>query len=148
MKLLLLILTFAGTTVFAQNDESAVKQAVDRLFQAMKRSDTVLLRQAFTREPLLQTVIDRGTAGVQVVTEPLDSMVALLGRPHAEVYDERIRFDAIRIDGPLATVWAPYRFYLGERFSHCGVDAFQLVKQNGEWRIQYIIDTRRREGCE
>ena len=26
--------------------------------------------------------------------------------------DERIEFEMIKIDGPLASVWAPYKFYL------------------------------------
>jgi hypothetical protein len=83
-----------------------------------------------------------------VETEPLDSFLVAISKPHTEVYDERITFGAVKIDGELAMVWAPYKFYLGEKFSHCGVDSFQLVKINGEWKIQYLIDTRRRQGCE
>jgi hypothetical protein len=64
------------------------------------------------------------------------------------VYDERISFDLVKIDGELASVWTPYKFYAGEKFSHCGVDSYQLVKLNGEWKIQYLIDTRRKQGCE
>jgi len=61
--------------------------------------------------------------------------------------DERIVFETIRIDGPLASVWTPYNFYYEGKFSHCGVNSFQLVKINGEWKIQYLIDTRRKQGC-
>lgn len=33
-------------------------------------------------------------------------------------------------------------------FSHCGIDAFQLFKDDkGEWKITQIVDTRRKEGC-
>jgi len=71
-----------------------------------------------------------------------------IAKPHTEAYDERITFDLVKIDGELAMVWAPYKFYLGEKFSHCGVDAFQLVKINNNWKIQYLIDTRRRQGCD
>jgi hypothetical protein len=69
-------------------------------------------------------------------------------KPHTEIYDERIVFETIKIDGPLASVWTPYKFYVGTTFSHCGVDSYQLVKIEGNWKIQYLIDTRRKDGCE
>ncbi|MDI9365767.1 MAG: hypothetical protein QM541_12505 [Flavobacterium sp.] len=61
--------------------------------------------------------------------------------------DERITFGNVQIDGALANVWAPYQFYYNGNFSHCGVNNFVLVKQNNVWKIQYIIDTRRKQGC-
>jgi hypothetical protein len=64
------------------------------------------------------------------------------------ILDERIRFDVIRIDGALAIVWALYQFYYKGKFSHCGADSFQLVRINGKWKIQYLVDTRRSRGCQ
>ena len=37
---------------------------------------------------------------------------------------------------------------MGKRFSHCGVDAFQLVKTAAGWKIFQLSDTRRKEKCE
>jgi hypothetical protein len=62
--------------------------------------------------------------------------------------DEQIIFESVRIDGPLAMVWAPYKFYFDGKFSHCGVDSFQLVFINAQWKIQYLIDTRRKQPCQ
>lgn len=148
MKHVFLILTIVSTTVLAQNDEAAVKQAVNRLFEGMKKSDTAMIRSAFTANSILQTVIKNKEGKVSIVSEPLDSFLLSISKPHTDIYDERIEFDAIKIDGELAMVWAPYKFYIGDKFSHCGVDAFQLVKVNNEWKIQYLIDTRRRQGCD
>lgn len=148
MKHILIILTFISTTAFAQNEEAAVKQAVSKLFEGMKTSDTVLIRSAFTGSPILQTVVKNREGKTIVLTEPLDSFLVAIGKPHQEIYDEQIRFDQVRIDGELAMVWAPYKFYLGSQFNHCGTDSFQLIKINGEWKIQYLIDTRRKQGCE
>jgi hypothetical protein len=61
--------------------------------------------------------------------------------------DERITFDVVKVDGTLAIAWAPYNFYYKGKFSHCGVDSFQLVRFSDGWKIQYIIDTRRKQGC-
>jgi hypothetical protein len=137
-----------SATAFAQSDEAAIKQVVNQLFEGMRKSDTSLIRSAFASDAVLQTVVKNREGKTQVITEPLDSFLVAISSPHDEVYDERINFDAIKIDGDLAVVWAPYKFYVGEKFSHCGVDSFQLVKLNGEWKIQYLIDTRRRQGCE
>jgi hypothetical protein len=32
-------------------------------------------------------------------------------------------------------VWLPYDLYLDGKWSHCGVDVFTLVRQEGAWRI-------------
>ncbi len=53
----------------------------------------------------------------------------------------------ISIDGKMANVWTPYKFFFKERFSHCGANSFQLLKSEAGWKIIYIIDTRRKEGC-
>ena len=148
MKGLFLILTIASTTCFAQSKDDAVKAPINKLFDGMRRSDTAFIRSAFTGNPVLQTIVKTRAGELKVVTEALDSFLVSIVRPHTQVYDERITFDMIKTDGELAMAWTPYRFYVGETFSHCGVDSFQLVKINGEWKIQYLIDTRRKENCD
>jgi hypothetical protein len=148
MKHIFIILTFISTTAFAQDDEIAVKQVVNKLFEGMRKSDTAMIQSTFSSDPVLQTIRKNKDGKVWIEVEPLDSFLVSVSRPHTEIYDERITFGVVKIDGELAMVWAPYKFYVGEKFSHCGVDSFQLVKINGEWKIQYLIDTRRRQGCE
>ena len=148
MKRLLIILTIISSKAMAQTDESAVKQVINNMFDGMRKMDTGMLRAAFTSTPILQTVVKNKEGKTVVLTEPLDSFIVAISQPHTEVYDERIIFDMIKIDGDLAIAWTPYKFYVGDKFSHCGVDSYQLVKLNGQWKIQYLIDTRRRQGCE
>ena len=148
MRYLFLILTIVAVNAFAQTDEAGAKSAIDNLFSGMKKNDTALIRSAFVANPILQTILRNKEGKVEIMSEPLDSFLLSISHPHTEVYDERITFDAIRIDADLAMVWAPYKFYLGDKFSHCGVDSFQLVKQNGIWKILYLVDTRRRQNCE
>jgi hypothetical protein len=54
----------------------------------------------------------------------------------------------IQIDEDLATVWTPYHFFVNSKLSHCGANAFTLVKIAGKWKIIAIIDTRRKTNCE
>jgi hypothetical protein len=144
---LLLVLTICIQNVNAQNDEAAVKKVINQLFDGMRSTDTAMMRAAFTRQAILQSVGKSREGKTVIETEPLDSFFYFIAKPHKEIYDEQITFDFIKIDGDLATVWTPYKFYIGTKFSHCGVDSYQLVRENGNWKIQYLIDTRRRENC-
>ena len=130
----------------AQTATDSVKQTVNNLFTAMRTSDTTLLRSAFSNGAILQTITN-ASGQTKVRTDQVDAFIQSVGKPHADVYDERIVFERIDVDGDLASVWTPYKFYIGTNFSHCGVNSFQLVRLQGIWKIQYLIDTRRKEPC-
>ena len=143
-----LLILCASFQVQAQSaDEKSVKAVIDRLFAAMRTSDTALLTASFAPNVMMQTIIQKNDGSVVVRTDGVSAFVTSVGKPHPDVYDERITYEAIHIDGNLAAAWTPYQFYIGTKFSHCGVNSFQLVKISGEWKIQYIIDTRRKENC-
>jgi hypothetical protein len=63
------------------------------------------------------------------------------------VWDERIGEVEIKIDDNLATAWMNYAFYVGDTFSHCGVNAFQLAKGEAGWKVIQIADSRRKVAC-
>ncbi|RBQ02332.1 nuclear transport factor 2 family protein [Pedobacter miscanthi] len=142
----LFLLGFATISLAQNNEESAVKEAVNRLFTGMKTGDSVLTRSAFAPNAVMQTIVNKD-GKITVRTELVNDFVKLIGTPHKEVYNERIVFTKILMDGALASVWTDYKFYVGEKFSHCGVNSFQLVKGDQGWQIVYIIDTRRKERC-
>jgi hypothetical protein len=48
---------------------------------------------------------------------------------------ERIWNPEVRVHGLIATVWTPYDFWTDGKFSHCGVDAFDLIKTAEGWKI-------------
>ncbi|MCZ4243399.1 nuclear transport factor 2 family protein [Pedobacter punctiformis] len=147
LAILALFLMLFTPKLFAQsNEEEQVKDAVNKLFTGMKAGDSTLARSAFAKGSLMQTIVNKD-GKTTVRTESVDGFLKFLGTPHKEKYDERIVFTKILIDGPLASVWTDYKFYVDEKFSHCGVNSFQLVKGEKGWQIVYIIDTRRKDGC-
>lgn len=85
--------------------------------------------------------------GQEVLAEgDLDKFLKAIGSPHDLIWDERLSNMRIQIDSNLAQVWVDYMFYIGDEFSHCGVNAFQLVRnKDGIWKIINLIDTRRKE---
>ena len=130
----------------APDERAAVLRVVQRLFDGMRAGDSAMVRSTFHPNAQLATAIVRqGNAIVEIDT--MDSFIRAVGTPHDDVWDERLSNTSVQVDGTLASVWTDYSFYLGSKFSHCGVDAFQLAKSGGEWRIVALADTRRRQGC-
>jgi hypothetical protein len=47
----------------------------------------------------------------------------------------------------MASVWTDYTFYRDGKFSHCGIDNFDMAKIEGRWRILNLTFTMETEGC-
>lgn len=129
-----------GSYCFGQNQE--IEQPVRNLFTAMKNADAELLKSVFSETAVLQTITKDG-----VKNQDINDFINSVSKMKKNDLDERIIIEAIHTNGNLASVFTPYSFYFKGKFSHCGANSFQLVKQNGEWKIQYLIDTRRKDNC-
>ena len=151
-RLTLFVALFAAllaptTRAIAQDaDRTAVLATVQKVFDAMRTRDTVLLHSAFDTSARLAGVTTRGTPAVSLNT--VSQFAAGISRaPASDAWNERMYDPEVRIDGNVAQVWGYYTFHRNATFSHCGVDAFMLLKVGTEWRITQLADTRRTEGC-
>jgi Putative lumazine-binding len=147
-NIIFLFVLFSILNIKAQTAEDSVKMTINHFFEGMKKSDTTLIKSTMMESIVFQTITKNKEGETIVRTENVTAFLTSIATPRKEVADERITFETIKIDANLASVWTPYKFYMGEKFSHCGANSFQLVRQNGVWKIQYIIDTRRKQGCE
>ena len=151
MKRILILLTalmFISTFIKAQSAEDSVKAVVNQLFAAMKGANAAMLKETFADSAVLQTIRRKQDGTFFVQNEKVGDFVEQIGKAKKDSLDERITFETVKIDGPLAIAWTPYKFYYAGNFSHCGVNSFQLVRINGRWKIQFLIDTRRRQACD
>lgn len=148
MKCLFLFLTFCTLNGYAQSGDELIKKPILQFFEGMRKGDSALIQETLAPDAILQSVAVTKEGAVTVRHEDFKKFVTAVTKPHEGVYDERIKFDTIRADDNLAVVWTPYQFYISDKFSHCGVNSFQLVRINNQWKIQYIIDTRRRDNCQ
>ena len=64
-----------------------------------------------------------------------------------ETLEERMHSPKVRVRGTIASVWTYYTFYRGGKFSHCGIDNFDLAKVEGRWKIVNLSFTAQTEGC-
>lgn len=132
----------------AQDAERAsVLATVQKVFDAMRTRDTALLSQAFDSTGRLVNVNTRGAAPTVTLRRPSDFGASIARAKAGDVWNERIYDPEVRIDGTVAQVWAYYTFHLNDKFTHCGVDAFMLVKVGDAWKITQLADSRRTEGC-
>ncbi len=131
-----------------KNDRNAIEYVIIKLFDGMREGDSAKVHSVFYDKVRMISSY-RSKTGENVLNEDkLNGFLKAIGTVHPEIWDERISNTIIQIDGNIAQVWTDYEFYVGTKFSHCGVDAFQLVKNKNEiWKIINLIDTRRKENC-
>ena len=142
---LFVLLTIASPLLLqAQNTEAEIKQVINNLFEGMRNADSAAVAGVFSSDCTMQTIATDKAGKVLVKTEQVSTFVSYIAKQKPGVIDEQIVFETIKIDGPLAIVWTPYRFIYNGNFSHSGVNMFCLVNLDGQWKIQYLIDTRRK----
>ena len=150
IRVITLIALFVTTTMSAQlssNDE--VKVTIETFFEGFHKGDTVLMKSVMADKILLQTAVYNKEGKSVLLTEDVSELTeAIANRPKNQKWDERLLNFNIQVDGNMANAWTPYEFWYNGEFSHCGVNSFQLFNDNGKWKIIYLIDTRRKEGCQ
>ena len=129
-----------ATTLDAQQHEAL--SSVDALFTAMAGHDVAAARAVLL--PGAAFVVHRpdGQVKMEHDTDFLDALAKKGGMWH-----ERIWQPTVLVEGDLAQVWAPYDFHLDDKFSHCGIDSFSLVRQGGRWLIAGISYSVQLKGC-
>jgi hypothetical protein len=150
MKNTLMLILAAGMPFFSGAQDTAsdsVRSVINILFEGMRKSDPILVKSAFSDSAILQSVGKDASGKTVIEKTGVADFAESIFKLKAGDADERVVIETFRIDGPLASVWATYKFYYKGVFSHCGIDSFQLVRINGVWKIQYLIDTRRRKDC-
>lgn len=144
---LVLIITSAVHSQMAEDIK--VKSAVDTFFEGFHSGDTTLMRTVLSDKVVLQTMY-KNKEGKSILRNDGDVsklLETIANRPDDQKWDERLLDYSIQIDGIMANAWTPYEFWYNDKFSHCGVNSFQLFKDDDQWKIIYLVDTRRRSDC-
>jgi hypothetical protein len=66
----------------------------------------------------------------------------------AAPFQEHISDPAIEVDGDAAMVWARFAARVGGKVSNCGFDHFDLVRENGVWKVMNLTFSSRTTGCD
>ncbi len=129
-------------------EAAAVIATVQAMADAMRTKDTAAFRRVMEPGARFTGMRVRRATGdtiIQVLT--VTQFADFIARDTREPWIERFFDPEIRIEGTLATLWAQYDFHFGTTFSHCGVDAVQLLRTPAGWRIVGLADTYQPTGC-
>lgn len=118
-------------------DEAAAIAAADSLLAALSRDDKVALARFSTDSAILGYSAMRG--GAERVR--VHSVAEVLAQPSPVRITERGFGATARVQDRLAQVWMPYDIYIDGKWSHCGIDAFTLLKIAGNWRVASLFYT-------
>ena len=129
-------------------ENEAIVKVVRRLFEGMEKGDSAMVSSAFASDVTLATMRRNKENKGQIAHEnSIDGFLKAVGTPHPDAWHEEIWNIKVQQDDNFAQVWCDYAFYVGKRFSHCGVDAFHLYKGDDGWKIFHLADTRRSTPC-
>lgn len=141
-KLLIITTVLVSNLIFAQ--EKTPKAIVEDFFIAFHAKDTVALKELCYPEIVLRTVANT-KEGNKLKDEKFDDFLNSIATipSNLKIFEKLLDFK-VEFDGNLAHVWTPYEFYINDKLSHIGANAFTLYNDNGKWQIIHLIDTRRK----
>lgn len=116
-------------------DRKAVAAVVDSSLAAISRGDMVKFTDLMVDEAVTMSV--RQSAGRYqhaARSREANRTTVMRGR-----ITERAFATQVQVQGAIATAWAPYDLYIDDKWSHCGIDVFTLIKTGGTWKIATMV---------
>lgn len=136
-----------GAHETTEQERDAVLGTIQSFMDALRMKDTAAMNQhvdSLTRLTLIRPTREGGTRVVVLTAAQFIQAVSQPGQPGV---DEPIRNPVVHVSGDLATVWAEYQVRRDTTVTHCGFDAFHLVRSGGRWKLLNISDTYQQTGC-
>ncbi|HZG41744.1 MAG TPA: nuclear transport factor 2 family protein [Longimicrobium sp.] len=137
----------AGARETTQQEQAAVLATIQSFMDALRTKDVAAMNQhvdSLTRLTLIRPTRDGGT---RVVVMTGADFIRTVTQPNQPGIDEPIRNPVVHVSGDLASVWAEYQVRRDGAVTHCGFDAFHLVRSGGRWKLLNISDTYQAQGC-
>ncbi|MGQ0589744.1 MAG: DUF4440 domain-containing protein [Sphingosinicella sp.] len=147
VALLLLIAAPAAAQGGDAAERQAVLAGVERLFAAMLARDAAAIPQITDPAGVVTAITMDGAGGSSIATSTWAEFAQRLPQAPAPIR-ERMFDPEVRVHGDLALVWSRYDLWIGDSFSHCGTDLFEMVRRDGRWLMLHASFTRERTGCE
>ena len=141
-KFLLLTLFGLAGSINAEtvDDEAAIRAVVDEVFQGLRDRDPEIWKRVMRPEGtwFVQRQDADGDWLTQIATT--EQRTAELTQDTSFV-DESNDAPIVLIHKSIAVFWAPYKVRVDGELVQCGQNSFQLLKDNGEWRMANIMFT-------
>jgi hypothetical protein len=141
-----LLLVLFPPAAYPADESGEIMTVVDQFFQALEERNGALLEEILYPSSLNISATAQSEGGSTLTARSYEDLLERFssGQPIIERYWNH----TLLVRGAIAIFWAPYDLYLGRDFSHCSVDSFQLVKEEGRWWLTNLSWTIERESCE
>jgi hypothetical protein len=143
IKKIILLSFILQTFTTVASEKAQVLSPINNMFDAMREHDSKKFLKQFTEKAILE----RATKNDEVKKSDLMKFAEFIEGSKKHL-DEKLFNVKIQESGNLASAWAPFVFYLDGKLSHCGVNSFQLIKQNERWKIRYLMDNAYEGDCQ
>ena len=125
-------------------ETAALLAPIQQLFAAFEKGDSAaMLRFVYPEGRVTATGERVSGSGLRQMSW---TQFAQRVTPDAR-FSESISDPAIEVDGDIAMVWAPFVVRVNGKVSNCGFDHFDLVRENGAWKVMNLSFSSRTIGC-
>jgi hypothetical protein len=142
-----IIFSLSVSAAFGQNakneDVKSPAEVPERLFAAMREKNFEAIRSLFIADGQL-VAIDKPRDGKGISRMRVfkaDAFAKMISEAKGAEFIEKMPSKELEINGDFALVTGRYTFHVGEKFSHCGVNSFHLVKTETGWKIANAAST-------
>jgi hypothetical protein len=139
MRALMVALSVMGLWAGEREEVAGV---VQKTFDAMAAHDAAGIQACFVAGARLTAIRETG----EVTHQTVEQFAERMGQMKAAVR-ERMWDVEVKVEGKLASLWAPYDFERDGKRTHCGIDQANLVKTEGGWKIVSLTFTMETKGC-
>ncbi|HEX8250223.1 MAG TPA: amidohydrolase family protein [Pyrinomonadaceae bacterium] len=133
----------SGSFIQKPTPQQEAAAVADKLFEAMRAKNFEAIRALFTAEGQLVAVdkprSGEGISKTRVFTA--EAFAKMISEAKGAEFIEKMPEKDVKINGDFALVTGRYTFHVGDKFSHCGVNSFHLVKTESGWRIANAAST-------
>lgn len=139
------VILFLLLGLYCNAQKQEVQKCIESFFEGFHQRDSTKIKLVCADKMILQSISESAIKGNKLSDESAKEFYkSIASIPVSLKFQEKILNYNIQIDGSMAHAWTPYEFYVNDKLSHTGVNAFTLFKEKDSWKIIYLIDTRRK----
>jgi len=130
----------------APDERAQVMAAVDRVFEAINSNDAEAFKAIMVPEGTNISLRYQPDGSAKLRVKSNFQEIAEAGVEKRK-FTERYWSPTLLIHNGIAAFWAHYSFDIDGKRSHCGVDQFDFVKIDGQWKLASSMWTVEPDGC-
>ncbi len=141
-------ITYAQSSLKQERaDEREIRETIELFFEGLYDGNLNKMKRAVWEEASLVSTFVNKKGMEQTRTSKMTDFLEGASKAREDKWIEKIWDLKIESEGRLAHAIMEYAFFLNEKFVHCGANAMQLIKMDGQWKIVALSDTRMKKAC-